>query len=292
MRPAARGSKQQLTAAQLEQVALRNAPPGPVSTVVPSVPTPLAGPTAAQPRPDTPPRPGPAPIPATELLKAKPASAASRFGISVIAGQAPGQRFRLGGAGCMLGRSRGAILFTEDIFVSAHHATLMLRDGRLYIRDESSVSGVFVSLAGGQEPITIGASFVAGQRLFRFAGPLPPAPAQVPGRPATYGAPVPGSQTLYALEELLVGGRAGRAVISGGALLTIGKQNCDLSYPGDESLAPRHCELSPQGATATLRDLSGGLGTFVRIQAGVERALNPGDRVRIGQQILQVEAVA
>jgi hypothetical protein len=38
-----------------------------------------------------------------------------------------------------------------------------------------------------------------------------------------------------------------------------------------------------------IRDLSGGLGTFVRFVG--ERTLKPGDRVRIGQQTLQVEAL-
>jgi hypothetical protein len=35
--------------------------------------------------------------------------------------------------------------------------------------------------------------------------------------------------------------------------------------------------------------LSGGLGTFVRLASGVERPLRPGDRVRLGQHVLQVE---
>ncbi|MBX5484389.1 MAG: FHA domain-containing protein, partial [Myxococcaceae bacterium] len=294
MRPAARVARPQLTPAQPEPVGIQETTPGSVSTVVPSAPTPAATPVAA-------PRPSPAPIPATELLKSRPASvsapparssaAPSRFGITVVSGHMPGQRFRLGGAGCMIGRSKGAILFPDDQFVSAHHGTLILRDGRLYIRDEGSLSGVFVSVSVGPEPLVAGASFAAGQRLFRFLGPLPPPPAPIPGRPLTYGAPVPQSQALYALEEVLVGGRSGRTAISGGPLITIGQHHCDLSYPGDETLAARHCELSPNGNTATLRDLSGGLGTWVRIAPGMERPLNPGDRFRVGQQVLQVEAV-
>jgi pSer/pThr/pTyr-binding forkhead associated (FHA) protein len=81
-------------------------------------------------------------------------------------------------------------------------------------------------------------------------------------------------------------------VITGGPLLTIGQQQCDLSYPGDETLAPRHCEISPNGPGATLRDVSGGLGTFVRLPPGIERPLSAGDRVRIGQQVIQVDVSA
>ena len=39
----------------------------------------------------------------------------------------------------------------------------------------------------------------------------------------------------------------------------------------------------------SVRDLSGGLGTYVRVKG--ERPLKTGDRIRIGQQTLQLEAL-
>jgi pSer/pThr/pTyr-binding forkhead associated (FHA) protein len=187
----------------------------------------------------------------------------------------------------MVGRSKGAILFGDDLFVSPHHGTFLLRDGRLFVRDEGSASGIFVSILGG-EAIQAGSYFAAGQHLFRFAGPL----SSSPSRPGVYGAPAHPEQPLYLVEEILVGGRPCRAVLTPGPVLTIGQQRCDLSYPGEETLASRHCELSPNGPGATLRDLSGGLGTFVRLRPGVERPLSSGDRLRIGQQVLRVEVSA
>ncbi|HEY0840232.1 MAG TPA: FHA domain-containing protein, partial [Vulgatibacter sp.] len=159
---------------------------------------------------------GEAPIPASELVR-KPAPTVraaqptpSKFGLTVIAGQLRGQRFRLGGAGCMVGRAKGAILFPEDPFVSPHHATFLIREGRLYVRDEASASGVFATVA--QEQLQTGSCFAAGQRLFRYTGALvPPAPPPPP-KPIVYGAPVPRTQTLYGVEEIIVGGRPGRAV--------------------------------------------------------------------------------
>ena len=215
---------------------------------------------------------------------------ASRFGISIVAGQAKGQRFRLGGAGCMVGRAKGAILFPDDVHVSPHHGTFLLKEGKLFIRDEASLSGIFVTT--NQDTIHAGACFAAGRRLFRFTGALSAGEQPVPGRPIAYGAPVPPGHTLYGLEEILVGGRGGRVVVSAGPLLSVGQQQCDLSYPGDDGLAMRHCELNPSGDQAVLRDLSGGLGTWVRIPPGVERPLVPGDRVRIGAHVLRVEAIA
>jgi pSer/pThr/pTyr-binding forkhead associated (FHA) protein len=73
--------------------------------------------------------------------------------------------------------------------------------------------------------------------------------------------------------------------------LTIGQANCDFSYPQEEGMASRHCELSFTASGAQLRDLSGGLGTYVRVAPSMDRILRAGDRVRLGQHIVQVELV-
>ncbi len=262
--------------------------------LVPGVARPQPGPAArspaapgARPAPAPPAAvpPGPAPKPAAPVPAARPA--ASRFGLMVIAGTARGQRFKLPVTGCTVGRSRGAILFADDIFVSAQHATFLIKDTVLHVRDESSSSGVYVTITGS-EPLPPLSFFSIGQRLFRFLGKIE-APPPLAGRPTVYGAPVPPGQGIHGVEEVLVGGRSGRTVVTSAPLLTIGQANCDFSYPQEEGLASRHCELSFTSAGAQLRDLSGGLGTYVRIPAGVERPLRPGDRVRLGQHILQVE---
>jgi pSer/pThr/pTyr-binding forkhead associated (FHA) protein len=190
----------------------------------------------------------------------------------------------------MFGRARGAILFADDPHLSPHHGTLLLKDDRLFIRDEGSLSGVFVAVT--RETLSTGSYFAAGSRLFRFQGALPGPEQAPPGKPRAYGAPVPDGQTLFTVEEILVGGRVGRALATPGPLVTIGRQQCDLTFPDDESLAPRHCELVPSDRQAVLKDVSGGAGTWVRIPAGVERALAPGDRFRVGVQTLQVTALA
>jgi pSer/pThr/pTyr-binding forkhead associated (FHA) protein len=186
-----------------------------------------------------------------------------------------------------VGRTRGAILFGDDPFVSAQHATFLIKDNVLHVRDESSASGVYVTIPGAETlpPLSF---FSIGQRLFRFLGKLE-APPPLVGRPTVYGAPVPPGQGVYGVEEVLVGGRSGRTVVTSAPLLTIGQANCDFCYPQDEGLAGRHCELSFTLSGAQLRDLSGGLGTYVRIPPSVEWSLRPGDRVRLGQHIVQVE---
>lgn len=211
-----------------------------------------------------------------------------RFGLTVMAGPARGQRFKLGANGAQIGRSKGAILFPDDPFISPLHASLVVRDGKLFVRDEDSTSGVFVSISG-TETIPAGATFCTGLRLFRYVGSIEPNPPWNRRDVVVYGAPLPNNQTHYAIEEILLGDRAGRCVITPGPVLTIGQGRCDFAYPNDEGLAPRHCELAPMPTGVMIRDLSGGLGTFVR--ASGERPLKAGDRIRIGQQTLQVEAL-
>ena len=262
--------------------------------------TPFVAGAAVQPGPPAPPPPQapaqpappitavspPAPASAAQRAPAPSAPVASRFILGVVSGPARGQRFRLMVNGCTVGRSRGAILFPDDVHVSAHHAAFRIRDGRLTVKDEASTSGVFASIRS-QEVVPPAGMFIVGQRLFRFLGLLTPPPADST-RARSYGAPLPLQGHLWALEEVLEGGRPGRAVATAQPLLTIGLAGCDVNVPGEAGLAPRHCELTASAHGALLRDRSGGLGTFVRL-GPLERVLQAGDRVRIGDQSLLVE---
>ncbi len=217
-----------------------------------------------------------------------PAPAGPKLGLTVLAGPARGQRFRLAATGAQLGRSKGAILFPDDPFISPLHATISIRDGKLFIRDEGSTSGVYVSIHN-TETIPAGGVFSTGLRLFRFIGAVEPSPPWNRTDVLVYGAGLPNNQVHYIVEEVLLGDRGGRCLLSPGPTLTVGQGRCDFSFPNDEGLAPRHCEISPLPDGAMIRDLSGGLGTFVRIDG--ERPIKAGDRLRVGQQTLQVETV-
>ena len=229
------------------------------------------------------PRAGPAARPAA------PAPVPSRYILSVIAGPARGQRFRLMANGCSVGRQRGAILFADDAFVSPHHAAFRIREGQLTVKDEESVSGVYVAITT-HELLMPGALFSVGPHVLRYVGPLLPRAVEA-GKPRVYGAPVPQAGGLWGIEEVLIGLRPGRAVVTAQPTLTLGSSGADLVFAPDPQLAPRHCEISPSPQGAVLRDLSGGLGTFIRI-AEKERPLKQGDRVRIGQQTLTVKLAA
>ncbi len=265
----------------------------------PSSPVPAAAPpglkrtTSATTTPPPQPQPGRGPptrptFQSSAPTQTTPQVAAPKFGLTVLAGPARGQRFRLAATGAQVGRSKGAILFPDDPFISPLHATLNIRDGKLYVKDESSTSGVYVSI-NSTETIPANGTFCTGLRLFRFVGAVEPAEPWNKVDVLVYGATVPNGQIHYAVEEIMLGDRGGRCLLSPGPVLTVGQGRCDFSYPNDEGLAPRHCEISPLPDGAMIRDLSGGLGTYVRVTG--ERPIKAGDRMRVGQQTLQVEAL-
>ncbi|MDP3155171.1 MAG: FHA domain-containing protein [Archangium sp.] len=268
----------------------------------PSSPVPAAAPpglkrststtTTPMPQPQPQPTRGPPTRPTFQSsapTQTTPQVAAPKFGLTVLAGPARGQRFRLAATGAQVGRAKGAILFPDDPFISPLHATLSIRDGKLYVKDESSTSGVYVSI-NSTETIPANGTFCTGLRLFRFVGAVEPAEPWNKVDVLVYGATVPNGQIHYAVEEVMLGDRGGRCLLSPGPVLTVGQGRCDFSYPNDEGLAPRHCEISPLPDGAMIRDLSGGLGTYVRVTG--ERPIKAGDRMRVGQQTLQVEALS
>ena len=266
--------------------------------VTPSGPVPAAAPpglkrSGAIPTPQPQPARGPPTRPTFQSSSAPtqntPQVAGPKLGLTVLAGPARGQRFRLAATGAQLGRAKGAILFPDDPFISPLHATLSIRDGKLYVKDENSTSGVYVSI-NSTETIPANGTFCTGLRLFRFVGAVEPAAPWNKTDVLVYGATVPNGQIHYAVEEVMLGDRGGRCLLSPGPVLTVGQGRCDFSYPNDEGLAPRHCEISPLPDGAMIRDLSGGLGTYVRVTG--ERPIKPGDRLRVGQQTLQVETLS
>ncbi len=187
------------------------------------------------------------------------------------------------------GRSHGPVAFPDDPCLAPLHATFLLRDDALWLRDEGAAGGVFVRLRGLTVPIRPGSLFAVGDRLLRFAGPLPPPPPPAPDGTVRLGAPRP-QGTAVRVEEWLEGGVGGRSFVRAGASITIGRSGCAINLGDDPYLSQAHAELlvEPDGATR-LRDLGSSKGTFHRIPPGSERALHDGDAVRLGREVLRVE---
>ncbi len=174
------------------------------------------------------------------------------------------------------------MIFPSDAFLAPHHATFFYRDGWLHLRDAGSESGTFVRL---RAPVDLGPGdeLVVGHRRLRYLGPVPDGDGQpVPGAPRPAGA--------VALEEILVGGRAGHVWVASGPTVAIGRVGCEVCLPDDGYVSTHHCELTVEAdGRAKLTDLESMNGTYVRVPAGEERALSHGDYVLMGRQVLRVE---
>jgi pSer/pThr/pTyr-binding forkhead associated (FHA) protein len=214
----------------------------------------------------------------------------ARAKLVLEAGVAPqGTTFRLGADAVEAGRSRGAVAFPEDDCLAPHHATFLFRNGALHVRDEGAPGGVFLRLRAPAQ-LRPGDHFAIGDRLLRYAGPLPPAPPAPPDGTRRHGSPRPPAPAVV-LEEWLEGGAAGRVFVRGGPTVTLGRAGCAVSFGDDPRLSQAHAELAVDVAgNVRLRDLGSSNGTFVKLPPHAERELRDGDCVRLGREVLRVAA--
>ena len=183
----------------------------------------------------------------------------------------------------MVGRG-GALDFSDDPFVSPKHANFFYRAGKLVIRDEGAVNGVYIRVRGGVE-ISPGDMFLAGEQLFR----LDPTPKASDGadQDGTMFYSSPKYPSSFRLNQVLEGGAVGMTVCARGSSLQIGREDGDLNFPGDVYMSAKHCTVEDKDGKFTLTDHDSRNGTYVRIKT--ERELGHGDYVFIGKKLLRVE---
>ena len=197
-----------------------------------------------------------------------------------------GLSYQLNAEQHIVGRN-GQLVFPDDPFVSPRHANLFYRGGKLVVRDEGSVNGVYWRVRGSVD-VAPGDHFLAGEQLFRVEGP--PRANDGPAPDGTYFYSSPKHQTTFRIVQLLQGGGEGMAVCARGQSLQIGREGGDLNFPGDLYMSASHCKLEEAAGKLTLTDLNSRNGTYVRLKA--ERELAHGDYLFIGRKLLRVEITA
>ena len=65
----------------------------------------------------------------------------------------------------------------------------------------------------------------------------------------------------------------------------IGRENCDLSYPQDMLLSPRHASVALRNGKLVLKDLNSQNGSFIRQRGDTE--LTPGDVFLLGRELFR-----
>jgi pSer/pThr/pTyr-binding forkhead associated (FHA) protein len=205
----------------------------------------------------------------------------------VIKGEgAEGVSYQLAGADHIAGRVEGAILFSDDPLMSPRHANFIYRDGRLFVRDEGSVNGIFIRVKT-PVPIVSGGLFMVGEQLLQVE-PSPPDLGPQPDAEGTYFYASPKRPSKMKLIQRLRGGEIGMIYRARSDTITIGREGNDVNFLDDPFISGRHAQVSiATDGQVTITDLSSKNGTFVRIDDEVQLA--HGDYVFLGQQLLRVE---
>jgi pSer/pThr/pTyr-binding forkhead associated (FHA) protein len=181
-----------------------------------------------------------------------------------------------------VGRDLGAI-FAGDSYLSPRHATFTPRGGKLFVRDEGSLNGVYKKLRR-DEPVMLnpGDIFRIGQEIIRFEAlaPAPPTPDGV----ERLGSPAKG----YIGRLALIIGRdvVGNAFPMPETGIHLGRERGDVLFPEDGYVSGLHCRIAPVGGQVFLTDLGSSNGSFVRLMA--ETDVINGDVLLMGQQLFRV----
>jgi pSer/pThr/pTyr-binding forkhead associated (FHA) protein len=177
------------------------------------------------------------------------------------------------------GREADQIPFPSDNWLSPRHANFLYRGEKLVVRDEGSLNGVYVRIKGSS-PIKIGDYFMCGQQLFRVDAT--PKDSSGPEPDQTYFYSSPRRPSAFRVTQVLEGALE--------QTVEIGREDCDINFPDDVYLSPRHAKVEMTGETLKLIDENSQNGTYVRIRG--ERELGHGDYVFLGRNLLRVEVTA
>ena len=223
--------------------------------------------------------------PAAAPAAAGSATAAAPSGVVLTALRADGTEagsYALPSGNANIGRDVGAI-FAGDSYLSPRHATFLPRGGKLFIKDENSLNGVYKRLRR-DEPIAINFTdvFRIGQELLRYE-PLSPMPATADAV-ERLGSP---SKGYIGRIALIIGRDAtGNAFPLPEAGIHLGRERGDVLFPEDGYVSGLHCRLAPVNGQLYLTDLGSSNGTFVRING--ETDVIDGDILLMGQQLFRI----
>jgi pSer/pThr/pTyr-binding forkhead associated (FHA) protein len=195
-----------------------------------------------------------------------------------------GVSYHLNAAEHICGRRAGAILFPEDNYLSPRHANFFYDGGRLYVRDEGSLNGIFLRI---REPVELrdGDVFLAGEELLRCELGEPGGTTVSADHTHFFGSPRP--PRPFRLRQLFEGGRSGLCFFPRDETVLIGREHCHVNFPDDRFISGRHCQVEFAGNVARVSDLQSRNGTYVRIRG--QRELRNGDYLFVGKQLLRVE---
>jgi len=170
---------------------------------------------------------------------------------------------RLGSTGCDLN-------FADDPIVALNHASIALRDGAYYLRDDGSTAGTFLRLrVGYPRPLMPGDLLRVGRQILVLQH----------------------TSRGYVVQQYAATGKLVATHDLGERTLVFGrssvKGNPDIVLASDDMALSRfHVSISRQGSTVLAEDFNSRNGTFLKVGDSVK--LEHGDEIRIGRQVLRL----
>jgi pSer/pThr/pTyr-binding forkhead associated (FHA) protein len=190
--------------------------------------------------------------------------------------------YNLPGGTFTVGRETGGI-FAGDSYLSPRHATFKGAGGRLSIKDEASLNGVYKKLVR-DVPVELKPNdmFRIGQEIIKFEPLNAAAPA--PDGVERLGSPSKG----YVGRIALVIGRdvTGNAFPIPETGVHLGRERGDVLFPEDGYVSGLHCRLTWENGRLMLTDLGSSNGSFFRLREETE--VKTGDILLMGQQLFRI----
>jgi hypothetical protein len=196
-------------------------------------------------------------------------------------GQPLGERLLSPGETLEIGRDCGPP-WDEDAYLDRKHGSLVPGEDGIEVFDHGSLNGIFVKLHERAE-LQDGDQFRVGQELLLYEDLPEPTPTD--DGTERMGSPNPGYWGRLSL--LVDPDSASAAYPIHGEGLTVGRENGDITFPGDGYVSGTHCRIYGDDNGVYVEDVGSSNGTYMRVRTG--SMLPYGSLVLIGQKLFQFE---
>jgi pSer/pThr/pTyr-binding forkhead associated (FHA) protein len=187
-----------------------------------------------------------------------------------------------------IGRGNCDASYPEDVLLAPRHASLRIREGKLFLNDLGTPNGTFVKLRQDTE-LSAGDIFLLGREIFRFTTQrMDDNPASLDGTLKMSGAPSlqPGPITAK-LEHIQLSGELIKEYSLDKPETTIGRTTGDLTFKDDPYMSGAHARVVVQPGRFVLQDLKSRNGVYRRIRDEIE--LKDTEEFFLGEQLFRVE---
>jgi pSer/pThr/pTyr-binding forkhead associated (FHA) protein len=188
----------------------------------------------------------------------------------------------------VIGRSNCDINYANDVLLSPRHASLTIREGKLYLADLGSQNGTFLRQRQDSE-LMPGDVFLLGSELFRFTTQSLEEKEGSPQGTLVWSGPQKTQRgpLTAKLEHIKTSGEVVAEFRLEKPETTLGRTNGDLVFGDDPFMSGTHARIVAQPSRFMLQDLRSRNGVYRRIRNEVE--LLDGDEFFLGEQIFRVE---